>query len=155
PLSLADSVDQVRRFEACGWDAARIDGHDPEAVAAAIAWAKGNDRPTLIACRTTIGFGAPTKAGTSHSHGSPLGADEIKGARERLGWTWPPFEIPADILEAWRAAGQRGGPARAAWEKRLAGLPADRRAEFDRRIAGDLPDAALAAAVRGLKETLA
>jgi transketolase len=155
PLSLSDSVDQVKRFEACGWDATRIDGHDPEAIAAAIAWAKGNDRPTLIACRTTIAYGAPTKAGTAASHGSPLGAEEIKGARERLGWTSPPFEIPADIMEAWRAAGQRGRATRAAWEKRIAGLAADKRAEFTRRTAGDLPDAALAAAVRGLKETLA
>jgi transketolase len=155
PLALTDSVDQVKRFEACGWDATRIDGHDPEAIAAAIGWAKGNDRPTLIACRTTIGYGAPTKAGTSHSHGSPLGGEEIKGARERLGWTSPPFEIPADILESWRKAGQRGRPARAAWEKRLAGLPTDRRTEFNRRIAGDLPDAALTAAVHGLKESLA
>jgi transketolase len=155
PLSLSDSVDQVRRFEACGWDATRIDGHDPEAVAAALAWAKGNGGPTFIACRTTIGFGAPTKAGTAGSHGAPLGADEIKGARERLGWTSPPFEIPDDILEAWRTAGRRGAPVRLAWEKRVAGLAADRRAEFKRRMAGDLPDEALTAAVRGLKETLA
>src|SRR5579871_5348550 len=155
PLSLADSVDQVRRFEACGWDATRIDGHDPEAVAAAIAWAKGNDRPTLIACRTTIGYGAPTKAGTSSSHGSPLGAGEIKGARERLGWASPPFEVPSDILDAWRTAGQHGRLARLSWEKRVAGLPADRRAEFNRRLAGVLPDQALGAAVRSLKESLA
>jgi len=154
-LSLSDSVDQLRRFEACGWSATRIDGHDPEAVAAAIAWAKSNDRPTLIACRTTIGFGAPTKAGTKDSHGSPLGADEIKGARERLGWTSPPFEVPADIRDAWRAAGQRGRPDRLAWDKRIAGMAADKRAEFDRRITGNLPEAALAAAVRGLKEKLA
>src|ERR1700733_11728515 len=84
PLSLSDSVDQLRRFEACGWSAPQIDGHDPGAIAAAISWAKSADRPTLIACRTTIGFGAPTKAGTEKCHGSPLGADEIKGARERL-----------------------------------------------------------------------
>jgi transketolase len=155
PLSLADSVDQVKRFEACGWDATRIDGQDPEAIAAAIAWAKSTDRPALVACRTTIGFGAPTKAGTKDSHGSPLGADEIKGARERLGWTSPPFEVPPDIRDAWRAAGQRGRPARLAWEKRVASLAADRRAEFGRRLAGDLPKEALAAAVRGLKEQLA
>src|ERR1700730_831659 len=84
PLALADSVDQLKRFEACGWNATQIDGHDPEAIAAAIAWAKSAERPTLIACRTTIGFGAPTKAGTEKSHGSPLGADEIKGGCERL-----------------------------------------------------------------------
>jgi transketolase len=155
PLALADSVDQLRRFEACGWNATQIDGHDPEAIAAAIAWAKSADRPTLIACRTTIGFGAPTKAGTEKCHGSPLGADEIKGARERLGWTSPPFEVPADIRDAWRAAGQRGKPARLAWEKRVANLATDKRTEFNRRLAGELPKAALAAAVRGLKEKLA
>src|SRR4051812_24517092 len=107
PLSLADSVDQVQRFEAAGWAASRIDGHDPAAIAQAIASAKASDRPSMIACRTTIGFGAPTKAGKSSSHGSPLGADEITGAREKLGWTHAPFEIPADILGWWRTAGQR------------------------------------------------
>jgi transketolase len=152
PLALADSVDQLKRFEACGWNATQIDGHDPEAIAAAIAWANSCGRPSLIACRTTIGFGAPTKAGTEKSHGSPLGADEIKGARERLGWTSPAFEVPGDIRDAWRAAGQRGRPARLAWEKRLANLPAEKRAEFDRRIAGELPQAALDAAIRGVKE---
>ena len=155
PLSLADSVDQVKRFEACGWNATRIDGQDPEAIAAAIAWAKSTDRPTLIACRTTIGFGAPTKAGTKDSHGSPLGADEIKGARERLGWASPPFVVPADIRDAWRAAGQRSRPARLAWEERVASLAAGQRAEFNRRLAGDLPEEALAGAVRSLKEKLA
>jgi transketolase len=155
PLWLADSVDQLRRFEACGWAAARIDGHDPDAIAAAIAWAKGNDRPSLIACRTIIGFGAPTKAGTEKSHGSALGADEIRGARERLGWTAPPFEVPDDIRDAWRAAGQRSRPAHLAWMTRLANLPVERRAEFKRRIAGDLPREAVAAAVCGVKEKLA
>ncbi len=93
PLTLADSVDQVKRFEAAGWAASRVDGHDPDAIAAAIDIAKASDRPSLIACRTVIGFGAPTKAGTEKSHGSPLGADEIKGAREQLGWNLPAFEI--------------------------------------------------------------
>ncbi len=155
PLSLADSVDQVKRFEASGWAATRIDGHDPEAIAAAITWAKANDRPSLIACRTTIGFGAPTKAGTKDAHGSPLGADEIKGARARLGWTSPPFEVPADIRDAWRAAGERSKSARRAWDGRLNALAPERRSEFSRRAAGDLPTQALAAAVRGLKEKLA
>jgi transketolase len=155
PLSLADSVDQVKRFEACGWSATRIDGQDPEAIAAAIAWAITTDRPALVACRTTIGFGAPAKAGTKDSHGSPLGAEEIKGARDRLGWTSPPFVVPADIRDGWRAAGQRGRPARLAWEKRVLNLAADRRAEFNRRLAGDLPEEALGAAVRALKEKLA
>jgi transketolase len=155
PLSLSDSVDQVKRFEACGWNACRVDGHDPAAIAAAITAAQTSDRPSLIACRTVIGFGAPTKAGSEKSHGSPLGPDEVKGAREKLGWTSPPFEVPADILAAWREAGARSRNARLAWEQRLASLAPDRRAEFDRRIAGDLPAAALAAAVRGMKEKLA
>ena len=95
PLTLADSVDQVKRFEAAGWAATRIDGHDPEAIASAIAAAQKSERPSLIACRTTIGFGAPTKGGTEKSHGAPLGAEEIAAARERLGWSAPAFEIPA------------------------------------------------------------
>ncbi len=155
PLSLADSVDQVKRFEACGWNACRVDGHDPDAIAAAIAAAQTSDRPSLIACRTVIGFGAPTKAGSEKSHGSPLGPDEVKGAREKLGWTSPPFEIPADIAAAWREAGSRSRTARLSWEQRLASLAPERRTEFDRRMAGDLPAEALAAAVRGMKEKLA
>ena len=154
PLSLADSVDQVKRFEAAGWNASRIDGHDPQAIAAAIAAAQKSDKPSMIACRTTIGFGAPTKAGTASSHGSPLGADEIKGAREKLGWTSPPFEIPADILNWWRAAGQRSKSAHKAWDERLAALPVEKRGEFARRINGDLP-LGLADAVRNFKEKLA
>ncbi len=154
PLSLADSVDQVKRFEACGWNASRIDGHDPQAIAAALAAAKKSDRPTMIACRTTIGFGAPTKAGKASSHGSPLGADEIKGAREKLGWTSAPFEVPADILNGWRAAGQRSRSANKSWKERLASLPVDKRGEFARRINGDLP-LGLNDAVRGAKEKLA
>jgi transketolase len=155
PLTLADSVDQVKRFEAAGWAASRIDGHDPDAIATAIETARGCDRPSLIACRTTIGFGAPTKAGTEKSHGSALGAEEIKGARERLGWGFPAFEIPPDVSAAWRRAGERGRGARAAWLERLAGLPADQRAAFERRNRGDLPLEKLAAAVRGMKEKLA
>jgi transketolase len=153
PLSLADSVDQVKRFEAAGWAASRIDGHDPAAIAAAIETARTSDRPTMIACKTTIGFGAPTKAGKASSHGSPLGADEIKGAREKLGWSEAPFQIPPDVLTQWRAAGQRGKAAHKDWDKRLAALPADKRAEFERRMKGDLPGA-LNAAIRSLKEKL-
>jgi transketolase len=155
PLSLADSVDQVKRFEAAGWAAVRVDGHDPEAIAAAIAEAQGSDRPALIACRTTIGFGAPSKAGTEKCHGSPLGAEEIKGARERLGWPEPAFVVPADVRELWRAAALAGKAAHAAWNDRLAALAPERRAEFERRLRGELPKDALAAAVRSVKEKLA
>jgi transketolase len=154
PVSLADSVDQLKRFEAAGWAACRIDGHDPQAIATAIARARTSDRPSLIACKTVIGYGAPTKAGTEKSHGSPLGESEIKGARERLGWSEPPFQVPADVLTQWRAAGQRSKTARKDWDRRHAILPADRRAEFDRRMRGDLPGA-LNAAVRAVKQKFA
>ena len=154
-LSLADSVDQVKRFEAAGWRAERIDGHDPEAIASAIERAQNSDRPSLIACKTTIGFGAPNKAGSEKSHGSPLGADEIAGARKNLGWDFPAFEVPGDIRALWTQAGQRAKDAHKAWDKRLGALDAAKRAEFQRRIAGELPKAKLAAAVKSVKETLA
>jgi len=154
-ISLSDSVDQVKRFEAAGWAACRIDGHDHDAIADAIARAQKSDRPTLIACKTTIAFGAPTKAGTSKSHGSPLGADEIAGTRKALNWDAPPFEIPADILDAWRAAGSRGAALRSAWEKKLAAADATHRAEFERRMKGDLPVKALTDAVANMKAALA
>ena len=154
-LSLADSVDQVKRFEAAGWRAERIDGHDPEAIASAIERAQDSDRPSLIACKTTIGFGAPNKAGSEKSHGSPLGADEIAGARKNLGWDFPAFEVPGDIRALWTQAGQRAKDAHKAWDKRLGSLDGAKRAEFQRRIAGELPKAKLAAAVKSVKETLA
>ncbi len=155
PLSLADSVDQVKRFEAAGWAATRVDGHDPEAIAQALEKARASSKPSLIACKTTIGFGAPTKAGSEKSHGSPLGADEIKGARERLGWTSPAFEVPADVLASWRSAGQRAAGHHQAWKQRLAALPVEKRAQFERRLSGKIEADKLAAAVRGLKETFA
>jgi transketolase len=155
PLSLADSVDQVKRFEAAGWAARRVDGHDPQAIAQAIEAAIASDRPSLIACRTTIGFGAPTKAGTEKVHGSALGADEVKGAREKLDWTSPAFEIPAGIRDAWRTAGQRSRELRHAWERRLNGLDPALRAEFERRMGGELAKDKLAAAVASLKAKLA
>jgi transketolase len=155
PLALADSVDQVARFKAAGWAASLIDGHDPEAIAAAIAAAQRGDRPTMIACCTTIGFGAPTKAGTEKAHGSPLGAQEIDGARKNLGWTDPPFEIPADIRELWRQAGLRSQGAHAAWDQRVASLAPNVRAELERRLRGDAAQSQLAATVRQVKQQLA
>jgi transketolase len=155
PLALADSVDQVKRFESAGWAASRIDGHDPAAIAAALETAKQSERPSLIACRTTIGFGAPNKGGTEKAHGAALGPEEVAAARQKLGWSAPAFEIPPPILAQWRAAGQRGRPARLSWQARLAALPAEQRAEFERRVSGELPEKKLAAAVREVKETLA
>ena len=107
PLSLADCVDQVKRFESAGWTATRIDGHDPAAIAAAIETAQNADRPLLIACRTTIGFGAPTKAGTASRTARRSAPTRSRARANKLGWTPPPFEIPADILRAWREAGER------------------------------------------------
>ncbi len=139
PLSLSETGDQVARFEAAGWNARRVDGHNPDEIAAAIEEAQKSERPSMIACKTTIGFGAPTKAGKSSSHGSPLGAEEIAGARKALGWDYPPFEIPADIRDAWRIAGLKAGQGRKDWEKRLAAVDAETRAEFERRMRGELP----------------
>ena len=145
PTSLSTSEDTAKRFDAAGWQVLACDGHDPEAVDAALIAAKIDPRPTLIACRTTIGFGAPTKAGTSGAHGSPLGAAEIAGARTALGWTAAPFEVPADILDAWREAGSRGASTAAGWAARRAAADPAIRADFDARAGGEIPPAAIAA----------
>ena len=118
PTSLTESTDTLKRFEASGWATSRIDGHDVDAIDAALEKAKTSDRPVLIACRTTIGYGAPTKAGTAGCHGAPLGDEEIAGARKALGWEHAPFEIPADIYEAWSEAGSASE--HEAWCLRLA-----------------------------------
>jgi transketolase len=155
PLALADSVDQVKRFESAGWTATRIDGHDPTAIAAALEAAKKSDKPSLIACRTTIGFGAPHKGGTEKAHGAALGPEEVAAAREKLGWSASPFEIPSAILAQWRKAGERSRRTHLAWQQRVAALPAEKRTEFERRIRGELPAQKLAAAVRETKSALA
>jgi len=139
PTELSFSDDPLLRFRGYGWAAERVDGHDHAAIADAIRRAQNSDRPNLIACRTTIAFGAPTKAGTAAAHGSPLGAAEIAGARQRLGWSEPPFVIPEDIRAEWNAAGARGEPVRRAWEARLNALAEERRAEFLRRQRRELP----------------
>jgi transketolase len=151
PLTLADSVDQVARFKSAGWNAMRIDGQDHNAIAAAIETATQSDRPTLIACKTTIGFGAPKKAGTSKAHGEPLGAEEIAGARRNLEWEYPPFEVPAEILADWRTVGARGAPVHAEWAKRFAASP--KKGEFERRLKRTRPPE-LARAIAALKDKL-
>ena len=135
--SLSTSEDIPARYAATGWHVECCDGHDPADIARAIDAALADPRPSLIACRTTIGKGAPNKQGTSGVHGSPLGTDEVAAAREALGWTSPPFEIPDDVLAAWRAFGARGADSRNAWEKRL--LASGERQEFTRRMQGELP----------------
>jgi transketolase len=139
PTSLTVSDDQIARFRAAGWNTDAVDGHDPEAVAGALAAAKESALPTFIACRTTIGFGAPTKAGTAATHGSPLGAAEVAGARQTLGWTHAPFVVPDTILAAWRAAGGRGAASHRQWREKLSRLDSKTRDDFQRAQQGDLP----------------
>ena len=138
PTDLSTSDDQVARFKASNWDVQSVDGHDQDAIAEAIENARQSDRPSLIACRSVIGFGAPTKAGTADTHGAPLGDDEIAASREHLGWPHAPFEIPDPVREQWAAAGQRSLADYAAWRERLS--QADDREEFLRVTSGALPD---------------
>ncbi len=154
-VSLADSTNQEERFEASGWNTISIDGHDPKAIAEAIRKAQAStEKPTLIAAKTTIGYGAPNKAGTAKSHGSPLGGEEIEGTRAALDWPHGPFEVPSDILDAWRIAGLRSKQARKEWVKRFEALDTEISAEFDRRVRGDLP-AGFDRAVTDYKKALA
>ncbi|QDW40977.1 transketolase [Bradyrhizobium sp. KBS0727] len=153
PTSIADSVDQVKRFKSAGWAAELIDGHDQKAIAAAITRAQKSSKPSLIACKTTIGFGAPTRAGTAKAHGEALGAEELKGAKEKLGISLEPFSVPEDVLKAWREAGSRGAAERKAWEGRFAELGNRKRAEFERRLRHERP-ASLAKALKAHKKGL-
>jgi transketolase len=154
PTSLSVSDDQIARFEASGWSTVWVDGHDPQAIAVAIERARRADKPSLIACKTIIGYGAPTKQGKASTHGEALGADEIKGARDKLGWPHAAFEVPSDVLAAWRAAGARGSAQRKAWEQRASKLDAGKKAAL-----GDPMDAAalkaLGAAVADIKAEFA
>ncbi|WP_419814649.1 transketolase [Glacieibacterium sp.] len=140
-VSLSSSEDTAKRFDAAGWQVLACDGQDADAVDRALTEARADPRPTLIACRTTIGFGAPKKAGTSGAHGSPLGAAEIAGAREALGWTYGPFEIPEEIRAEWTRFGARGRSEREAWAERLAAAPAEQRTAFEHRAANEPPQA--------------
>ena len=153
PTSIADSVDQVKRFKSAGWQAELIDGQDQQAIAAAITRAQKSSKPSMIACKTTIGFGAPTKAGTAKAHGEALGAEELKGAKEKLGISLEPFSVPDDVLKAWREAGSRGAAARKEWEERFAQLGNRKRAEFERRLRHERP-ASLAKAFKAHKKML-
>ncbi|NVN88253.1 MAG: transketolase [Rhodopseudomonas sp.] len=154
PLTLTDNVDQVARFKAHGWNAVHVDGHDQHAIAAAITAAQSSDRPSLIACKTTIGFGAPTRAGTSKAHGEPLGPEELAGAKKALGWNYGPFEIPDDVLSAWRNAGKEGASAHVDWQERFAAMPEEQRSEFQRRVIDRSRPDGLGEAIRALKDKL-
>jgi len=153
PTSLSDSVDQVKRFKSAGWAAELIDGQDQQAIAAAISRAQKSNKPSLISCKTTIGYGAPHKAGTNKAHGEALGADELKAAKENLGISLEPFSVPDDVLKAWREAGSRGVAARQEWETRFNELGNRKRAEFERRLRHERP-ASLAKALKAHKKAL-
>lgn len=137
--SLSCSDDQLLRFRASGWSACRIDGHDPAAIAAAIEQARQSDRPSLIACRTLIGFGAPNRQGSEKAHGAPLGADEIEKTRNALNWPHAPFEVPSAVRDAWREAGARGHDARRAWIERTRRPQSGERSAFHDALNRNLP----------------
>ena len=137
PTSLSVSDNQLERFRASGWHVAKVDGHDPEAVSLAIENARAvTDRPSLIACRTIIGYGAPKKQGTAATHGSPLGAEEVAAAREHLGWAHAAFEVPKPVLASWRAAGSRHASAYGRWQAAAKRLDAEARAELIDPVTG-------------------
>lgn len=150
-VSLSDSTDQIMRFKAVHWNTIEVDGHDQAAIAAAIEAAHKSDRPTFIACKTIIGFGAPNKQGSHKVHGNPVGAEEIAATRKALNWEAEPFVIPADVLDAWRTAGARSVDLVKSWEAGLA--KSAHNAEFSRRFAGDLPEG-FDAAISDLKKKI-
>jgi transketolase len=137
--SLSCSDDQLARFQASGWSVVGIDGHDPRAIASAIEHARASDRPSLIACRTMIGFGAPNRQGSEKAHGAPLGAEEVAKTHAALRWPYQPFEIPAGVIAGWRAVGERGGTARRAWIERARRICAGDRSPFHDALNRKLP----------------
>jgi transketolase len=148
---IATSTNQLARFKAAGWQVTRVDGHDSDAVSAAIDVAKKSRKPSLIACKTVIGFGAPTLAGSHKTHGAPLGDDEIQATRTALGWDHPPFEIPADIRSLWQEIATRGLDMRTHWQSRLDSSV--KKSRFERAMSGELPKA-LATRMRRYKKQL-
>jgi transketolase len=141
PTSLATSDDQLARFAASGWSVRRIDGHDPEAIAQAIDEERDTDKPSLIACRTIIGFGAPDRQGTEKAHGAPLGSEQAAAARRTLGWDYQPFVVPIPVAKAWRMIGQRGQVERLAWLDRYETATPEQRDMFAEGSRATLPTA--------------
>ena len=155
PTSLSVSDNQTERFHASHWHVVEIDGHDTDAIRNAIKEARAvTDRPSLISCRTIIGFGFPTIAGTRKAHSDAPGEQEIAGARKLLDWAAPPFDIPQDLLDDWRRIGSKGRADRDKWTQRLDKAPSDRKANFLRRMKHELPSgwrSAIAAASKELR----
>jgi len=140
--SLSFSDDTPGRFAAYGWHVQRIDGHNTSAIAAAIAAAQADPRPSIICCKTIIGFGSPNRAGTHEAHSNAFGAEELAATRESLNWPYAPFEVPDEVLNEWRRFGERGGPVRAEWEKTLKSVSAHKQDEFAKAMKSELPAAA-------------
>ena len=152
-ISLSDITDQKKRFSAAGWHVQACDGHDPDAINAAIEAAKKAQKPSLIACKTHIGYGSPKVQDTSKAHGAPLGAEEIEKTKAIYGWSHPAFVIPQDVQDAWRAIGARGKAARTDWEERFAQMTDNRRGEFTRVMDGGTPKK-LSARIKALKKQI-
>ena len=148
---LSTSMNQIQRFRAAGWHVQSVDGHDHDAIREALAAAAANRKPSLVACKTTIGFGAPTLAGTAKTHGAPLGDEEIAGMRQALGWTAEPFTIPQDIQDAWAKTGQRSIAAYDDWQDRLENSPKKKR--FEAAMSGEMP-VKLTRAMKAYKQSL-
>ncbi len=150
-IDISDSTDQIARFKASGWKTIAVDGHNPKKVAAALRNAKKSDKPTLIACKTTIAKGAPTKAGTSKAHGSPLGDEEIAGVRKAIDWPYGPFEVPEDVYKMWKRPGRAGARKQREWNARL--TDNSQSEEFTRAMSGELNDG-WEEAMQAYKDTL-
>ena len=148
---LSTSMNQIQRFRAAGWHVQSVDGHDHDAIREALAAAAANRKPSLVACKTTIGFGAPTLAGTAKTYGAPLGDEEIAGMRKALGWTAEPFTIPQDIANAWAEVGKRSLAAYDDWQDRLENSSKKKR--FEAAISGDMP-VAVTRAMKAYKQSL-
>ncbi|WP_299145122.1 transketolase [uncultured Tateyamaria sp.] len=152
PVTLSDTTDQPQRFKSAGWAVIEIDGHDPEAIDAAITKAKSQGKPTMIACKTHIALGHAAQD-TSKGHGALTDADQMAAAKAAYGWTTGPFDVPADVKSAWEAIGARGAAARAEWEARFAGLSSNKQNQFNRVIARDVPKK-LSATVKAFKKQM-
>lgn len=152
-IGLSDITDQKKRFQAAGWQVLACDGHDPVAIDEALTAARKSKKPTMIACKTHIGFGSPSKQDTNKAHGSPLGAEEIAKVRKIYGWSHPAFEIPQDIKSSWEKIGARGAADRKEWDSRFSELSESRQKEFNRVIAGDAPRK-LSATIKALKKQM-
>ena len=149
--ALSDATDQIKRFKASGWNVARVDGHNMDAVRGALLAAQTADRPSLIACKTIIGYGAPKIAGTGPAHGGPYGAEEIAGIRKAIDWPHEPFVVPEEILKEWRKIGAQGARHREAWNKRLAA--SDKRGALEASLSGKVPEG-LKAAINAHKKKI-